>query len=97
MVGIQKQVFYQTETSLTLNQKIELIKKRASLSKEKNIVTVDCDCFEKRLNGKYYNGAKLELYNNFKEAAFRFQYHTVMRSMFYGIHYKGKHIVGINL
>lgn len=66
--------------------------RRTKLSKLENLVTTDCSC---KPDNELYNGTKTEYYDNFNKTAFRFHFHKTLQSMFYGVHYKGRHIVSI--
>lgn len=66
--------------------------RRTALSKVSNMVTADCDCETFKV---MHSGDKAEYYDNFNKAAFRFQFHKLMQTTFWAVHYKGKHIVNI--
>lgn len=65
---------------------------KTKLAEVKNLITASCVC---KIEEEYYNGAAPEYYDNFKKAAFRFHFHKTMKTLFWGVHYRGKHIVGI--
>ena len=75
-------------------QYLKIIKEKASIVKEEDIVVANnCDC--ETFNSDYYLGGKGEYPKTLLRAAERFYYHKVLGSLYWGVHYKGKHIVDI--
>ncbi|MEE8368271.1 MAG: hypothetical protein V3S30_08130 [Thermoanaerobaculia bacterium] len=66
----------------------------AELRKEDVVTVPDCDC--KVFNDTYYGGAKAEYYQTFDEAALAYAWHKLVRTLYWGVHLKGLHIVHIH-
>lgn len=56
------------------------------------LITVECTC---KPGEEYLDGSKPEWYNKMSKVAQRMQHHYAHESLFWGVHYKGQHVMNV--